>query len=121
MSVTDEIRQRLEAAFEPHLLEIEDEKLKGLVEQMAFDPAGNWLLAAGGDHGGFVTFYDTATGKMIHQEKAPMHVHEFAINEAAELIGRIRYLRCHLLGDVIPGLVRCCFVGRQASHYGLRD
>lgn len=61
--------------------EIEDEKLKGLVEQLAFDPSGRWLLAAGGDHGGFVTFYDADTGKVIRQEKAPMHVHQFAMNE----------------------------------------
>lgn len=61
--------------------EIEDDKLKGLVEQIEFDPSGKWLLAAGGDHSGFVTFYDLESGNMIHQDKAPMHVHEFAVNE----------------------------------------
>ena len=61
--------------------EIEDGKLKGLVEQIAFDPDGQWLLGAGGDHGGFVSFYNLKDGKLIHQLKAPMHVHQFAMNE----------------------------------------
>lgn len=60
---------------------IEDDKLKGLVEQIEFDPAGNWLLAAGGDHGGFVSFYSVETGKLIQQDKAPMHVHQLAMND----------------------------------------
>ncbi len=59
--------------------EIEDDKLKGLVEQIEFDLSENGCH--GGDHSGFVTFYDLESGNMIHQEKAPMHVHEFAVNE----------------------------------------
>lgn len=62
---------------------IEDNELKGLVEQIEFDPSGNWLIAAGGDHGGFVSFYSVETGKLLKQEKAPMHVHEFAMNDDA--------------------------------------
>ena len=61
--------------------EISDDKLQGLVEQIEFDPSGEWLMAAGGDHGGFVSFYSVATGKLIQQEKAPMHVHQVAMNE----------------------------------------
>jgi len=61
--------------------EIEDGKLKGLVEQIEFDPEGKWLLTAGGDHGGFITFYSLETGKLIQQEKAPMHVHQLAMND----------------------------------------
>lgn len=64
--------------------EIEDDKFKGLVEQMAFHPSGDWFIASGGDHGGFVSFYETKTGKLIHQEKAPMHIHAFAMNESFE-------------------------------------
>lgn len=60
---------------------IEDNKLKGLVEQMEFAADGSWILAAGGDHGGFVSFYNVATGKLIKQEKAPMHVHQFSTTE----------------------------------------
>jgi WD40 repeat protein len=61
---------------------IEDNKLKGLVEQMEFAADSSWLFAAGGDNGGFVTFYNVATGKLIKQEKAPMHIHQFSMNEA---------------------------------------
>jgi len=57
------------------LHEIEDSKLKGLVEQITWHRKSDWLLATGGDHGGFVTFYDPKTAKTINQEKAPMHVH----------------------------------------------
>lgn len=57
------------------LHEIEDSKLKGLVEQLTYHPKNEWLLAVGGDNGGFVTFYDPKTAKVINQEKAPMHVH----------------------------------------------
>jgi WD40 repeat protein len=56
-----------------HLLE--DDKLKGLVERLEFHADGQTLLTAGGDHSGFVTLYDLGSGKVAHQEKAPMHVH----------------------------------------------
>jgi len=61
--------------------EIEDSKYKGLVEQMQFSPDGKWFIAAGGDHGGFFSLYDTQTGKLISQVKAPMHIHEFSVND----------------------------------------
>jgi WD40 repeat protein len=64
--------------------EIEDDKHKGLVEYLEFGPDGKWLLATGGDNGGFVTFHDAETGKLIHQDKAPMHVHAAAFNESCE-------------------------------------
>jgi WD40 repeat protein len=62
------------------LHEIEDKKLQGLVEQFIYHPKAEWLLAVGGDNGGFVTFYDPQTGKLIHQEKAPMHVYAAALS-----------------------------------------
>lgn len=68
------------------LYEISDEKFKGLVERMEFDVSGNWFAAAGGDNGGFVSFYETASGKLIHQDKAPMHVHDFAFNETCDML-----------------------------------
>lgn len=68
------------------LHELKDEKHKGLVEQIAFHPSGKWFLAAGGDHAGFVTFYETATGKILKQEKAPMHVHAFTFDETYETL-----------------------------------
>lgn len=60
---------------------IEDDKLKGLVEQLAFAHDSSWLLAAGGDNSGFVSFYNVATGKLIKQQQAPMHIHQFSMNE----------------------------------------
>lgn len=61
--------------------EIEDSKYKGLVEQIHFSPDGRWFIAAGGDHGGFFSIYDTETGKLISQLKAPMHIHGFSVSE----------------------------------------
>lgn len=58
------------------LHEIESSKFKGLVERLRFHPSGAWFVAAGGDHGGFVSIYDTRNGKPLKEEKAPMHVHE---------------------------------------------
>ena len=66
--------------------EISDTAFKGLVEQIAFPVDAPWLVFAGGDNGGFVSFYDVNTGKMIHQSKLPMHVHAFVINEAEDTI-----------------------------------
>lgn len=63
------------------LHEVQDDKLKGLIERLAFNPEGTWLVGAGGDHGGFINFYNVAEGKIIKQEKAQMHVHSLAFNE----------------------------------------
>jgi hypothetical protein len=59
---------------------------KGLVEQMVFHPENQWLLAAGGDHNGFIKFYDLDEKKIIKQDKAPMHVHDLVLNEAHDTI-----------------------------------
>ena len=59
---------------------------KGLVEQLVFHPENQWLLAAGGDHNGFIKFYDLNEKKIIKQDKAPMHVHDLAMNEAHDTI-----------------------------------
>jgi len=58
----------------------EDDKFKGLVEHLEFEPTkGRWLLAGGGDHNGFVSVIDPQTRKPLLQQKAPMHVHELDI------------------------------------------
>jgi WD40 repeat protein len=59
---------------------------KGLVEYLSFHPDGDWLLAAGGDHGGFFKFFDLEKKKIIKQDKAPMHVHDLELNEALDTI-----------------------------------
>jgi WD40 repeat protein len=61
--------------------EFPGDRAKGLVERLLFHPAGEWLLAAGGDNGGFMHFFDLAAGKPLHQTTAPMHVHSLVPNE----------------------------------------
>ncbi|MBS0266625.1 MAG: hypothetical protein JSS02_32140, partial [Planctomycetes bacterium] len=45
-----------------------------------------WLVTAGGDHEGFVKFLSVADGKVLHQDKAPMHIHDFELNEACDTL-----------------------------------
>ena len=66
--------------------EISDTNYKGLVEQIAFPASGGWGILGGGDNGGFVSFYDTETGKPLHQSKMPMHVHAFVLNDAEDTL-----------------------------------
>ena len=68
------------------VLEIEDQKLKGLVERLQFSPDGRWLLAAGGDHGGFLSAWNIADGKLLAQEKLPVHVHDFTVTAIDQVI-----------------------------------
>lgn len=73
-------------ATKQRVQEISDTKFKGLVEQIAFSSEGNWLVCAGGDNGGFASFYDAQTGKVLHQDKMPMHVHKFILNETQDTL-----------------------------------
>ncbi len=66
--------------------ELTEKKMKGLVEQIEFHPSGDWFVCAGGDHNGFVRFYDAKQGEIIHEVKAPMHVHRFVFNEAFDTL-----------------------------------
>jgi WD40 repeat protein len=66
--------------------EFPGDKIKGLVEHLEFHPQGDWLLAAGGANDGFLMFLDLKAKKALRQEKAPMHVHDFALNEAADTV-----------------------------------
>lgn len=64
-----------------------DNDFKGLVQSLVFHPAGKWLLAAGGDNGGFLMFFDlNDSKKSMRDEKAPMHIHRATINEAGDAI-----------------------------------
>ena len=63
-----------------------DGKLKGMVEQLAFHPSGEWFVGAGGGYGGFILFYDLVNSKMIFQDAAPMHVHAFAPSESLDTL-----------------------------------
>jgi WD40 repeat protein len=66
--------------------EFPGDKFSGLVNHLEWHPDGGWLLGAGGAGEGFVIFYDLKTKKMLRQEKAPMHVHDVAMNEARDTI-----------------------------------
>ncbi len=66
--------------------EFPGEKYKGLVESMLFHPSGDWLVCAGGDHEGYVKFFDLKAGKLIHHDKAPMHIYGLALNEAGDTL-----------------------------------
>jgi len=66
--------------------EFSDEKIKGLNERLVFHPENKWLLAVGGDHGGFYQFFDLATSKLVKHDKAPMHVHDAVFDSASEQI-----------------------------------
>ncbi len=68
------------------IAELANDNLKGLVERLEFGPDGKWLLAAGGDHNGFIQFIDVDAKKITKQEKAPMHVHDLALNESCDTI-----------------------------------
>jgi WD40 repeat protein len=63
-----------------------DNKFKGLVQHLAFHPKGDWLLGGGGANDGFFLFFDLKAKKAIRQEKAPMHIHSFALDEKAETL-----------------------------------
>lgn len=60
------------------LHELEDEKRKGLVEQLAWIPDTPYLLAAGGDNKGFLSIYDAQSGELVHQDGCDGHVHGIA-------------------------------------------
>ena len=60
--------------------EIEDSKHKGLVESLQFGPGDTYLVAAGGDNSGFVSVWKMADGKLLIQDQAPMHVHDFELS-----------------------------------------
>lgn len=85
--------------------EIENDNFKGLVEQLQFSPDGTWLAAAGGDHGGFVSFYNMEDGKEIKTEKAPMHVHEMSFSEdyrTLYTVGHGKIVVWELQGELEP-------------------
>ena len=66
--------------------EIEDSKYKGLVEKLQFSADQKWLLAAGGDNGGFVSVWSMETGKLLAQEKVGSHLHDFEMLSDRRLV-----------------------------------
>lgn len=68
------------------VLEISDETHKGLVEQLQFAADDSYVIAAGGDNSGFVSLFSAKDGKVLAQDKAPMHVHDFALDPETSTI-----------------------------------
>jgi WD40 repeat protein len=66
--------------------EFPGDKFNGLVNRLAFHPQGDWLLGAGGAGDGFLLFFDLKAKKVLRQEKAPAHVHDVVLNEAADTV-----------------------------------
>ena len=60
-------------------LELEDNKKKGLIEQIIWSPGKEWILTAGGDNNGFLTFYNTETGDLLHQDGQSGHIHALSV------------------------------------------
>jgi hypothetical protein len=79
--------------------EFSTDKFKGLAEYLGFHPQGDWLLAAGGgDADGFLTFFDLAATKILAQEKAPMYLHDLALNENGDTIYAVGHHKIAVLG-----------------------
>lgn len=84
------------------LIEQPGDKHKGLVERMEFSPAGDWLVAAGGANDGFVMFVNVADGKILHQDKSPMHIYDFELldsNEALIACGHKKLVQYEFTGE----------------------
>jgi WD40 repeat protein len=60
--------------------EFPGEKVKGLVEHLAFTPDGKWLVIAGGNNEGFLTVLSLESTTPLREEKAGNHVHSFVVN-----------------------------------------
>ncbi len=80
--------------------EFPGDKFVGLVNRLAWSPDGSWLVGAGGAGEGFLCFFDPAAKKTLRQEKLMMHVHDFAISAAGDLITSVGHNRItvHKLG-----------------------
>ena len=73
--------------------EFPGDRFQGLVNHLEFHPDGGWLLGAGGAGEGFLLFLDLKAKKPLRQEKAPMHVHRLALNEARDTIFAVGHQR----------------------------
>lgn len=65
---------------------IEKCKGKGLVNKLAWEPTGKWLLGGGGAGNGFLNFYDVSAKKIIKEQDVKFHVHGFATDDALEKV-----------------------------------
>lgn len=66
------------------LHELENSKRKGLIEKIIWSPAADWILTMGGDHKGFLTFFDLPSGELLHQDGNDGHIHDGVTDHAHE-------------------------------------
>ncbi len=64
-----------DVASADRLHELEDNTKKGLIEQITFSPDDQWIVTVGGDNNGFITIYESSSGKLLHQDDHNGHVH----------------------------------------------
>lgn len=65
---------------------IEDSNKKGLIEKLIWVNDGQALLGLGGDHKGFVNYYDPNAGELLTQSESSGHIHDAVINESESII-----------------------------------
>jgi WD40 repeat protein len=70
---------------------------RGMVERLEFHPDGDWLLGAGGYTDGFLLFSDPAGKKTYAQAKAPMYIHDFALNETRDRLYAVGHHKIALI------------------------
>ncbi|MCA9045334.1 MAG: hypothetical protein KDA69_13490 [Planctomycetaceae bacterium] len=70
---------------------LEDSEKKGLIEQIQFHPEHKWVAIAGGDHKGFIKFYDPTSGELLASGDNGGHVHAMHIAEDWSVIDTV----CH--------------------------
>lgn len=70
---------RWQAEEEP--IVIEDDKKKGLIEQLFWRPDGSTLVGVGGDHKGFVNLYDLPSTSLVAQAEGSGHLHALCADE----------------------------------------
>jgi WD40 repeat protein len=74
-----------------HTHEMQSDKFNGLVEHLEYLPDSDLLLGAGGAGDGFLLFFNLKDKKVVRQEKAPMHIHDVALNEASDMLYTVGY------------------------------
>jgi WD40 repeat protein len=62
--------------------ELQGDKTKGLVNDLAFLPGGEHIMGTGGDGKGCLVTIDPAQKKVLREEAVPAHVHRFVLDES---------------------------------------
>ena len=79
---------------ETRVLEYESSQFKGLVERIAFAPDGDWLVAVGGDHKGFVSLLHPRTGEVLDETGHDTHIHDVTLHPTEQKLITVGHNRC---------------------------